>query len=270
MSAIQQVMLGGGLYGKTLMQVLTDATLTTNLKLCLDAGDASSYDPGVQTDKWLDRSGGGYDFYRGIGSGSEVQDPTFTGVASSLQSYWAFDGGDYFTYDTTNEAWMETLHKNAAIFSIVAFFYAPASDSYAFGTDTGTGTGIYVRSSPNIAVAVSNSGASSFSKISDAVVETNVWHMIGVSISENGGAAGGFLYKDGAYSQAGASDTWNPNYTTPSVGSSSAPSRIGFGEAADKNYPGTRLSGLAVWQGTALTKANMDTIWAAMRGRFGI
>lgn len=269
MSAIQQVMLGGALYGTTLMSALTTASLTTNLKLCLDAGDASSYDPAVQTDKWLDVAGSGYDFYRGIGTGSEVQDPTFTGVASSLQSYWAFDGADYFTYDTTNEAWMETLHKNAAVFSVVMFFYSPGT-SFSFSTDTGTGTGIYVTSSSNIAVDVSNAGSSSFSKTSDAAVGASNWHMIGVSISENAGAAGGFFYKDGAYAQSGSSDTWNPNYTSPSAGSSSQPMRLGFGALADKNDSGTRLSSLAVWQGTALTKANMDTIWAAMRGRFGI
>ena len=269
MSAIQQMMVGSSRGGTTLMSALTTAALTTNLKLCLDAGDSASYDPGVQTDKWLDRSGGGYDFYRGLGTGVEVQDPTFNGGAGALESYWGFDGGDYFTYDTTNEAWMETLHKNGAIFSAVMFYYS-SGDAYLLGTDAFTGTGICINIDTAINVAVSNASTPVLEKSSDTELETGRWHMVGISITENGGASGGFFYADGDYSQVAASDTWNPNYTSPSAGAASNPMRVGLGIYAGKNDSGTRVSCLAVWQGTALTKANMDTIWSAMRGRFGI
>lgn len=269
MSAIQQMMVGSSRGGTTLMSALTTAALTTNLKLCLDAGDSASYDPGVQTDKWLDRSGGGYDFYRGLGTGVEVQDPTFNGGAGALESYWGFDGGDYFTYDTTNEAWMETLHKNAAVFSAVLFYYA-AGNAHMFATDTGTGTGVHVSADPQLNIVVSNASSSCLTKQSDASVATSAWHMIGVSINENAGAAGGFFYIDGNYLQSGASDTWNPSYTSPATGSASNTMQLGLGSFANKNVSGTKISCQAIWQGTALTKANMDTIWAAMRGRFGL
>jgi len=38
-----------------------------------------------------------YDFYRGTGSGSSTDDPTFTGTANDPAAYWAYDGGDFFT-----------------------------------------------------------------------------------------------------------------------------------------------------------------------------
>jgi len=267
MSAVQQLMLGGGLNGKTLMQVLTDATLTTNLKLCLDAGDAASYDPSVQTDKWLDRSGGGYDFFRGAGTGVDAADPTFTGSASSLQSYWQYDANGYFTYDTTNEAWMQTLHKNAAIFTIVIFYYSPSGAGvYTHLNDAAGATGIsFKHDEGHTTLTIYNAGAAQ-NFTGDSTIPDNAYHMTAVSITENGGAAGGLLYLDGGYDPISAANTWNPNYTSPSVASASATLKLG---AVNPGAP-WRLAALAVWQGTALTKANMDTIWAAMRGRFGI
>jgi len=274
MSAVQQLMLGGGLNGKTLMQVLTDATLTTNLKLCLDAGDAASYDPGVQTDKWLDRSGGGYDFFRGSGTGGDAADPTFTGSASSLQSYWAFDGGDFFTYDTTSETWMQSLHKNAAIYTFLFFFRMPSSATFndtLFDTTAGT-TGITAYLNlDQLKFGVLNAASVALQKTGDTALVSSTWNMVGISVNENGGAAAGFLYLNGEYDQVGGADTWNPNYTSPAAGNATRASMNLCGDSGVGYLgSGARLAALAIWQGTALTKANMDTIWAAMRGRFGI
>lgn len=268
MSASQQVMLGGGLYGKTLMQVLTDATLTTNLKLCLDAGDSASYDPAVQTDKWLDRSGGGYDFCLGSGTGVDASDPTFNGSAGSLQSYWSSDGGDRFTYDTTNETWMQSLHKNSAIFSCVFFVNSSASSEWPlFCTSDGGTTGILITllfGRLYLSVLNGTTTVLSADALNTALSEDR-YHMIGVSLNEATGAGGGFLYADGVYDQVGGSDTFNSTYTSPSAGNAGITASCFYGAPT-----GSRIAAMAVWQGTALTKANMDTIWAAMRGRFGI
>lgn len=273
MSAIQQMMVSGGLYGTTLISALTTASLTTNLKLCLDAGDSASYDPAIQTDKWLDRSGAGYDFFRGSGTGSDAEDPTFNGSGGSIASLWSFDGGDYFTYDTTNEAWMETLHKNGAVFSAVFFYVAPTTTSFLLsdgGIAASTGIGIHHTGSKT-RFDVVNAGVSSFAVIGDTTITSLSPHMVGISINENGGAAGGFLYLDGSYNKVSAADTWNPNYTSPSAASSSYVMQLcANGIGSNRMGSNGKLYCLAVWQGTALTKANMDTIWTAMRGRFGI
>ena len=272
MSSIQQMMIGSSGGGTTLMSALTTAALTTNLKLCLDAGDSASYDPGVQTDKWLDRSGGGYDFYRGSGTGSDAADPTFNGSGGVVNSYWSFDGGDYFTYDTTNETWMQTLHKNGAVFSAVWFYYKGATNNATIiGTNNTLNTGIELSTGGSIVqMVVLNAGALGVLVQSDAAITTNGWHMVGVSVTENGGASGAFFYVDGGYAQVSGVDTWNPNYTSPSAGNAGNTMTLCSLPATNFYPSANKLSCLAVWQGTALTKANMDTIWAAMRGKFGI
>lgn len=270
MSAVQQMMIGSGGGGVTLMSALTTASLTTNLKLCLDAGDVSSYDPSVQTDKWLDRSGAGYDFYRGSGTGGDTADPTFTGSAGVLGSYWAFDGGDYFTYDATNEVWMNAIHKNSAIFSIV-FFYFPTTGTCALLGDSSNGTGFEFINNGYMNFQVDNAGAPALLITGDSPVSDNAYHMAGISLTEATGAGGGFMYLDGSYNQIGASDTFDSTYSSPSAASASYTLQIAAGgNASLPAKASSRLACVAVWQGTALTKANMDTIWAAMRGRFGI
>ena len=60
----------------SLMTSITDASLTTGLQFCLDAGVAASYTSG---DKWLDLSGNGQDWQMGTSVGSDSEDPAFTG-----------------------------------------------------------------------------------------------------------------------------------------------------------------------------------------------
>lgn len=266
MSGISQMLLLGR-EEKNLMSAITDAGLTTNLKLCLDAGVAASYDPGVQTDKWLDLAGAGYDFYRGSGTGSDANDPTFTGSAGALSSYWLFNS-DYFSYDKTNEAWMETIHKNNAIFTIIAFTY-PTSGGHNIVGDSGALTGFVFSANSTLVIGVENAGAAVLSKTGDTSIASNTWNMTGVSINEATGAGGGFLYTNGAYNQVAGSNTFDSTYTSPSASSASFAMQIASNNGGLMNN-NARVSCLAIWQGTALTKANMDTIWAAMRGRFGI
>jgi len=101
-----------------LEEIIRGLSLDTNLKLCLDAGEGDSYTSGQS---WLDLAGSGYDFFLGQDGSSDSTDPTFNGVANTMTSseYWSFDGGDYFTYDTTNETWMENLHKAGALLILV-------------------------------------------------------------------------------------------------------------------------------------------------------
>src|SRR5688572_10725967 len=116
----------GGAINDTLLTILNGLGLTANLKLCLDAGDNLSA-PAAAT-SWLDRSGNGYDFFRGTTSGADATDPTFNGTPGELSAaeYWSFDGGDFFRYDTTNETWMQNLHKNNALLSFFCWLYLPS------------------------------------------------------------------------------------------------------------------------------------------------
>jgi len=120
-----------------------------SLTLQAEKGNLGRYVPFITAgkQKWLDLTAGEYDFFRGADSTATTDDPTFNGTPGnkSVNEYWSFDGGDFFAYDSANEAWMETLHKDNSKFCVLAIFYAnnisigPGSNtaSAATGTDYG-------------------------------------------------------------------------------------------------------------------------------------
>lgn len=259
----------------TLRQAIDTAGLTTNLKLCLDAGDIDSYSGSGQ--KWLDRSGGGYDFFRGTSASSQSSDPTFTGSAGDTFSgtYWALDGGDFFVYDTTNESWMQTIHQNAAIFSALVAVYVPDLSTTAAicGTHTGSndfGFSIELSSAERPVLNVGD-GSQSFTFVGDTALTTGAWNILGMSITEAGGDAS-FMYLNGAYNQVSASNTFNASFTASVGNNANSAFTIGArGADGSAALPsGSRIAALGFWQGTALSKANFDTLHGILRTRFGI
>ncbi len=153
--------------------------LTTGLQFCVDAGDILSITSASPT-KWLDRSGNGYDFNFGSGSGSDAADPTFTGTpgGNSSSEYLALDGGDYLTYDTTNETFMDALHKNSALFAWACWYYRTTAGRFFLGThstDAGIGIGIGGNGGTTPRVLVGN-GSSSQNFDSSLLLTENAWN----------------------------------------------------------------------------------------------
>lgn len=256
-----------------LNNVITAVGLRTNLKLCLDSGDAASYTSGQS---WLDRSGNGYDFFLGVSGSATATDPTFSGTPGSPQAYWTFDGGDFFRYDSVIETWMNNLHKNNAAFTILAFFYKDGSDErMCFGgtgaRDTFNFTGIDFFDEVGLMIQVGDSTVTTvLSAMADNQVPAASWHGVAVSLNEATGAGGGFFWRDGGYEQVAAANTWDSTYVTPTAGSASFTMEIAaFGDAVQPTHAGQRLACVAMWD-VALTKAQLDSIWVRMRGRFGI
>jgi len=251
-------------YGMLLYDAIVAASLTTNLQVCLDAGDSASW-PGSGT-KWLDRSGNGYDFF--LGDDGTTNAPSFVGIPGGRQSYWLFNGSSYFTYDTTNETWMENLHKNSAVFSYVVIYYTDVSTGASFG-DTGSGqTGIF---QGYRTTTVTNATATVITKTGDTTTSTDAWNFAGTSLTEATGAGGGFHYINGGYNQVSASDTFDSTYSSPAAGAATYTMQVAAGgNGALLSGAGSRMSCIAIWGGTAISKANMDTLWASMRGRFGL
>ncbi len=258
----------------SLIGIITDLGLTTNLKLCLDAGDANSYDPGVQTAKWLDTSGNGYDFYRGTSTGGDGAEPTFNGSAGGLSSseYWSFDGGDYFSYDTTNEAWMENLHKdNAALSFFVAVYPQTVSSSHRlFSTHVsdvliGVDFSVANVSGAKFRFRVGNGSSNPLSISTSGTISTANWNILQGSINEATGAGGAILKIGSA-----TAESFSSTYSSPSSGASAGSS---IGAAPDGTRPLTassRLACLAIWEGTALTSTNLTDLYDAIKGRFGL
>lgn len=256
--------------------VLTNLGLTTNLKLCLDSGDEASYTSGQ---KFLDRSGGGYDFFFGADATAAADDPTFNGVAGAVSSaeYMSFDGGDFFLYDTANETWMQNIHKDGFTGGIAAWVYCPASGGLQSGTYNGAsaniGFGFVVGTGDHgfrTAKAVGG-GVYALLKSGDAFPNASAWNFAAVSINENGGNVS-FLYLNGAYNQVSAANTFDAAYSSPSAAAATTTMGVGSngGTTADKASSGTRLGGYVVWEGTAPTKANFDSFFATTRTRYGI
>lgn len=258
----------------TLIEAIRAAGLTSNLKLCLDAADYASY-PGTGQ-QWLDTSGNGYDFFRGTTGSGDAFDPTFNGPpgVAGPDTYWSTDGGDLFRYDTSNETWMNALHKDSAAFSVLCFVYVPntSSDNTIFGTTattavTGIGTMLLLDSSERPRFLVAN-GSSFSSNITGTALSVG-WHVLGLSVDEAAGA--GFLYADGAYNQVSSSDTFTATYSSPSASNASGVmSILSVGNEQALADSGTKIAGLAIWQGAALTKGNFDAIYSQVRGRYGL
>lgn len=274
---------GASQSSETTMEVLTSLGFTTNLKLCLDASDGSSYTSGQ---KWLDRSGGGFDFFLGADGSSTATDPTFNGTAGGRSSgeYFLFDGGDYLTYDSTNETWMNAIHKDSAVATIAGWFYtgnatSPSSDSDSLMATLGAPTFSGDYGFQLYADLTSGAGPLGFGAMTGgslpfasgettATMTANAWNFFGASITEAssslvlaiGNAAAGFI-----------SESKSVTYSV--VGSSDATHTMKIGAAGNAVRPfssGRRLASIVAWQGTALSASNLQAIFTATRAKFGV
>jgi len=246
--------------------VLERLGLTTNLRLCLDAGDANSYNGGAS---WLDTSGNGYDFFRGTTSGADATDPTFNGVAGglSVNEFFSTDGGDLFRYDSTSEAWMDNLHKNNALFTILAWqFLAVGSTQGAVcgnnGDQIGSATGILFRVDPaNARIGISVGASNGFGVITKDSANgfypgLGSWRLVGVSYDEAAGAGTWFCDL--------ATEAFTGTYTNPTSGAATHAFEIMTrGNAVRPMSSGGRMAAFMAWEGVALTAAQVAAVYNA-------
>lgn len=245
-----------------LKDTLSNLGLTTNNKLCLDAADPNSYSGGQ---KWLDVSGGGYDFFLGADATASSTDPLFISKKQGFQ----FDGGDYFLYDTTPESWMDNIHKDNAVFAILAWIYNPAPSfqgiigNMTLTTEVGfafhCGAGV-----PTFTV-VNGSGIACNLSFTSAPITTARWSMVALTLTEATGAGGAIGFC------SGATHALTSTYTSPSASAGTNSLAIGAQKAGAAFLPnGARVAMLAMWEATALTVTNLNAIFNATRGRFGV
>jgi hypothetical protein len=261
---------GFSISGKDLIDLLIDMGLTNNLELCLDAADSSSYSGSGQT--WNDVSGNGHNFFRGSTSSSQSSDPTFNGSAGGRSSseYWSFDGGDFFKYSTTNEDWMNRLHKNNATFTLICWIYLKDStvNQHLFidfdNVDTDVGMQVSIAFEQNqIGFFVANSGTvyTNGSSSEGLFLTEDAWNFVGISVDEAGGSL--------LWHVNGSGGSESVTYTNPSTSNASDTVTIS-GDESIFLTSGTRIAQYAIWEGVALTAGNMVEIFQATRGRFGI
>jgi hypothetical protein len=271
LSAMVAGVTGAGQPGDNMIDVLTSLSLTTNLKLCLDAGDSSSYSSGQS---WLDRSGNGYDFYLGADGSATGTDPTFNGAAGgqSAAEYFSFDGGDYFTYDTSNESWMNALHQSSPAWTWLGWVYIPSGSATVglFGTaSSASEVGVafsYNQSTDKFTLNIYNgSGSAAYSGTTDAFsLPASQWVMSAVSVIPTGTAT------IRAYTASGTkSDAPVGFLSGASASAASRTMRLGH-DTAQALPNGARMNSVVVKQGATLSATAISNIFAATRGKFGV
>lgn len=237
--------------------VLRKLGLTAGLQFCLDAGDAASFASGQS---WLDRSGNGQDFFVGLNGSVTASDPTHTGTPGRLSSgeYFACDGGDYFTYDTANEAWMESLHKDSAAFSFACWMYPAGSAAQGiFGTPGNNASNhgaqfLCNTSNGNVSFQVANgSGTLALNASSNMGAAAGAWQFFAVMVNE----AEGRVVRMRNLTAAETAST----YSSPSA--SAAANVFGIGQIGNGQAPlqsGGRMAFASAWTGERTVKQMRD------------
>jgi hypothetical protein len=271
-----------------IIDVLTDNSLTTNLKVCLDAADENSYTSGQL---WSDVSGEDNHFEFGASASAGSDDPNFNGTAGDQSSleFMSYDDDDgdggalEFHRIASQPAMAETLHKDGAVWSACCWVY-PKNHSVIFSTGSaGWVQGINYRVSgakQSIFIGSAPTGGNYVLALTaETAMALDEWHFCGISINEPD-TSGGFMYLDGGYDQVGArngdaitaADTFDPTYNSPTTNNSTNRLTVAKGSVSSNQGPsdiGLRFGAVAMWQGSVLSKANFDTIWAASKGRYG-
>lgn len=271
----QSGVFGGAMLGQAaLIDILTDLGLTDSLELCLDAGDSDSYSSGQS---WLDTSGNGYDFFRGADGSAGADDPTFNGSAGGLSSaeYWGFDGGDFFTLDQSNPTWVNNLHKDGATCTFLAWIYLVSADDgdsedVVFTWGASPFTGFNVSIDPTDAtypfipyVRVRNAGTQVYiTSPAPLVANPDAWNFIAISVNEVANAA--------LWQVNGDVNSDTATYSSPAAGDASDTMRLGTYQAGSDFFSnGVRLGALGGFS-AALSAAQMNAVFQATRGRFGV
>lgn len=247
------------------IDVLTRLGMTTNLMVCLDAGDGTSYTSG-QT--WTDRSGNGYSFFRGADSGSAADDPTFNGSAGakSTNEYFSSDGGDYFRLNQANPTWVQNIHKDNAIFSIMMWVYHDTLPSvsgnftYLAGTAGGTtGFEFVVNTGDNLQFLVFNATALPLNVGNSVDITADTWQLYAVTVNEASNATNFYVNTSNSLS--------NGTYTSPATGNASYTLEfLNRGNAFNPAPTGIRTAFLGMWGGTALSSTQISNFYNYSEG----
>lgn len=265
----QMLMASAGPAERRLINVIANLGLLSNLKLCLDAGDGNSLPAG--STKWLDLSGNGYDFFRGTTAGAEATDPAINGTADNLSSseYLSFDGGDFLTYDSANEAWMNNLHKDGVKYSVAIWVWYAAVGSAGFMGTNGnsasqTGMSMGMSGAGKLfASATNGSGVNAMQNISAADVPTGQWSFLSATVDESAA-----LHRLGVNATF---EIFNGTFTSPSAAAATRTMQIGARGNNQVPLPNTsRAAGVMMWEGVALTEAEMSALFQLTRSRFGV
>jgi hypothetical protein len=194
----------------------------------------------------------------------------------SKNESWKINGGyyDYLSYaNATNATWMNNLHKDNAKFTIAAFYYQSsdtvggypmmlfenANSSPFFGMP-GVGIEVYSKPTTTFFGAKTSTGAwAAQYSVSSPNIYVSDWNFVALSIDE--GATNGSF--------------WNHNGTVTSntvtyVSPSSTDSPASCNYKIYSTAAGMEMGILCVWEGQALSQAQVEQFRLALKKRYDL
>lgn len=249
----------------TLYEIINGLGLTSNLKLCLDAGDSASYNPSVQTAKWLDTSGNGNDVYRGTNAVGDASEPTFNGTAggTSINEYFSCAVEDYFNSVVTAPSWVNQMSSATAKFTIFVVFGLSTSNvntTRLMGNRNENNTTSRGWSLQNpyrnrkIQFQINNGSANQTIFTSVTSFNTTDYNIVGISVDANTPSE--------LLNINGTQESFTTAFTNTSTTGATA---FRIGSASTTNSKTYRC--VAIWD-TPLTAQNLTDLYNGIKGRF--
>ena len=199
--------------------------------------------------------------------------PTYTGTPGDASSaeYYSFDGSDVLHMPGANTAFIDSIAKDNATFSLILAIYvvAGSSNQIPFGTCTGAfrrGLAMNITDAEVLAPQIMNDGGVAVQHSSTLGALTGgAWHIIGISIDEAAGSGGGHIIQDGS------TESFTSTYTTPSTSGFGIPT-IGGQNGSTSLSPvnnNTRIGDLIMWN-TAIGSSGLTTASAVLEAKYGV
>jgi|6_EtaG_2_1085325.scaffolds.fasta_scaffold03992_4 hypothetical protein len=265
---------GGGAGGvaiasASLLAVIQDLSLDTSLEVCLDFRAHDTCWDGGQT---ISDLSGGSDWTLGNDSSSSTDDPSAVDAGEfNIGSYMLFDGGDFIEC-TAQDAWQNTIHKDAALWSCFVVMYNPSdsAEGRIFSSSDGTanpqvGANLSWTSVNGSEMQIRAASAAPFTFNSATKMTEGDWATYGLSLNENGGEVS-FEQINGNNETAA-----NAAYTSPS--SSSADYNLVIGAVGKKTAQflpnGTRIAMIAFWT-RALSTSEMTSLFDVVNVQYTV
>ena len=261
--------------GRNLYDIITGLSLTTNLRLVLDAGASECYGGSGET---LTDLAGTHDFWFGATDSVSGDEPAFNGGVGGTSSseYFSVDGGDHFRAKS-QPSWVGGMCGDGGLYTIFAVSYLPTGVGHSFIGTLGNTTDKpgFLWSQDQTAQAITHfrgGGAAqpNLAKVTDNAPTLDDWGAYALTIDEAGGANASFFWKNGAYDKVSSSDKFDAALSV-SYGGAAWGQLCLFarGNGLLPSGNGCRIACLAVWEGGTLTKTNLDDIWTQLNGDRG-
>lgn len=251
----------------SLMHALRRIGLNSSaVHFCLDAGDAVSIGT---ANLWSDISGNGRNFYLGSSGAADAAQPSVNGSAGRLTNdeYLGFDGADYILFAASNTAFMETLHKAGAVFTVLAWVRLATGGTQTIfntkGASTSTiGVQLFASTSGNWSFNLGNGSANS-AVLSHSSVPDGSWAFLAISFVEGVG----YVHQINSQQTTGSA-----SFSSPSSSAPAGTFMLGGRNPASLAQPmvnGSRYGAAALIE-RALSAGELMAIFNETRARYGV